>query len=126
MTFMDQLREELRITDAQIRQLLGYKDGELEELKFEEGLLFLNTWIPDEEQRRAVSYTKEYWGWWKLEWCKRDHCFLIYHLNKEVSPLLKAQHKIYHNGVDLARGKDTTSENLLESYTKHLVPKLFK
>ena len=96
------------------------------EIKYQYGLAYLCLALEgDVDAIGMVSQQKEFWGWWKLWWYRRENDFLAdseaggWNLHKR-----RYQYRQYHNPAVLADERSGAGKEMEESYCRDLVPKM--
>ncbi len=87
-----------------ITRMLGMTEEQYADMKYSYGLLYIETYIPnDAEARRHLESSKIFWNWWKNHWLLRDETFLVY--AKDLYKMdRKAAYNQLHNPLMLAAG----------------------
>ena len=76
VTNLEMRRLALMDADQAALALTGYTDGDIATYKYETGLKYLEGMVRDPEARAYLEGSREYWNWWKNQWCLRDEEFL--------------------------------------------------
>jgi hypothetical protein len=64
-------------TRAAIIRLLGWSELEWANYQYENGLLYLQGYLPDDDEAQDVlQRSRIFWTWWKNHWTNRDEHFI--------------------------------------------------
>lgn len=76
MSQLTKLKKRNQEKDATLCQLMGINQDRLSELVFEEALMWIEARYTRTIMITSLSYSNEFWSWWKMTWHAHDRQLL--------------------------------------------------
>jgi hypothetical protein len=115
------LQEKAQALKAAVLKLLQCTEMQYNQLQYEQGLAYLNTYLNgDAYMVQVMERSRIFWSWWRNHWTNRDATFMALH---EKHPLRRAEiarqlYEQYNRGRLLANSIQPNAVVLTESYSE--------
>lgn len=76
VSHIEAVRKDAACTKMLVQNLLGWDDLQYSEFQQEMGLAYLKHHFGEGAVVDRIPEHREFWGWWKQHWTKREHEFL--------------------------------------------------
>ena len=98
--------------------LIGFKDGELNQLMFDMGVEYMERRCVSKKDSEAFLREPMFWAWWKQQWSLIDESFWYNYSHQDLDQAIQIdRYQNLHHNVDYFPDK-VIWEKIHESYRK--------